>query len=131
MCKTEGLIRAVTVCKTEGLIRASVHEENELGEPVIIQGSADGWDHDKLWLLIQAGAEVNASCGPGKSTALLAAGKLGRASTVKALADLQADVNHAANDGKTAVMLAAQGGHAETVRLLADKADCLPLLSFQ
>ena len=68
---------AVTLCKAEGLIRASVHEENEIGEPVIIQGSADGWDHDKLWLLIQAGAEVNASCGPGKSTALLAAAKLG------------------------------------------------------
>ncbi len=111
---------AVTVCKAEGLIRASVHEENELGEPVIIQGSADGWDHDKLWLLIQAGAEVNASCGPDKSTALIEAAQLGRASTVKALAGLQADVNHADNYGSTALRHAAAGGHAETVRLLAE-----------
>jgi hypothetical protein len=45
---------AVTLCKAEGLIRTSVHEENELGEQVIIQGSADGWDHAKMWLLLHA-----------------------------------------------------------------------------
>ena len=49
---------AETLCS---LIRASVLEENELGEQVIIQGSANGWDYDKLWLLVRAGADVHVS----------------------------------------------------------------------
>ena len=45
---------AVKLCKAEGLIRASVHEKNALGEQVIMQGSSDGWDYYKLWLLVLA-----------------------------------------------------------------------------
>ena len=54
---------AVTLCKAEGLIRASVQEENELGEQVIVQSAAEGWDHDKLWLLVRAGADIDAPSG--------------------------------------------------------------------
>ena len=46
------------------------------------------------------------------------AGLAGHSETVRELHGLGADVNAVANDGMTAVMLAAQGGHSETVREL-------------
>jgi hypothetical protein len=44
---------ALALCRAEGLVRVPVDEVNEAGEPIIVQGAADGWDHhdDKLWLL--------------------------------------------------------------------------------
>jgi hypothetical protein len=121
MDTTERTSLATTLCKAEGLIMASVHEENEIGEQVIAQGAADGWDYDKLWLVIQAGGDVN---GDSKVTPIVAAAKTGRTSTVRALGALGADVNQAAGNGTTALMGAAIGGHADAVKLLAElKAD--------
>jgi hypothetical protein len=42
---------ASALCRAEGLIRASGDEANEAGEPIIVQGAADGWDHGKHWLM--------------------------------------------------------------------------------
>jgi uncharacterized protein len=109
---------ALSLCKAEGLIRASVDEQNELGEQVILQGSADGWDYDKLWLLVRAGADVNGSEGAGVPLSKSAVS--GRTRTVKALAELKANVNNVEADGSTALFGAAVGGHTETVKLLVD-----------
>jgi hypothetical protein len=72
------------LCRAKGLIRASVDKANEAGEPIIVQGAADGWDHDKLWLMQCAGADVN-SAGSSflKMTPLMIAGFCGRAATVR------------------------------------------------
>jgi ankyrin repeat protein len=119
---------ALALCRAEGLIRASVDEVNEAGEPIMVQGAADGWDHDKLWLLQCAGADVNSVSSSGQQwTPLMIAGFCGRAATVRALVDLQADVNQTNANMESALSLAAFAGHADVVRLVVElKADVNP-----
>ena len=111
---------AVTLCKAEGLIRASVQEENELGEQVIVQGAAEGWDHDKLWLLVRAGADIDAPSGTKGMNPLMASAMSGRTSTVRALAELGANIDYENDEGETALMYSSGIGHAEVVKLLAE-----------
>jgi ankyrin repeat protein len=119
--------RALALCRAEGLVRASVDEVNEAGEPIMVQGAADGWDHDKLWLLQCAGADVNsASSSESRMTPLMSSASCGRAATVRALVDLQAAVNQTTHED-SALSWAAFAGHTDVVRLLVDlKADVNP-----
>ena len=114
---------AIHLCKVQGLLKVSVDEKNEMGESRMMQGSADGWDRDKLWLLQLAGANVNAdnhgTVARPELTPLMAASLGGCISTVKALVDLGADVNVESETGVTAMGFAAMGGCAETVKALA------------
>lgn len=70
-------------------------------------------------ILIDAGADVNATTEDGQ-TALMLASQNGHQEIVNILIDAGADVNATAEDGQTALTLASQNGHQEIVNILID-----------
>ncbi|KAG8539619.1 hypothetical protein GDO81_020628, partial [Engystomops pustulosus] len=65
----------------------------------------------------------------GGQTALMLGVSHGRSDMVKVLLDCGADVNLAAEDGETALIIACQVGNVELVRLLLSHPNCDPELT--
>lgn len=110
---------AYELCKMKNLIAVSINEMNELGESTLIQLSAEGADYRTLRLLVDAGADLNATDRWGR-TALMKAANAGHTETVKALMqfDPKPEINARSIDGNTAITFAAQHGRLETVQQL-------------
>jgi hypothetical protein len=111
------------ICQLMNLVTESIAEVNELGETRLLQVAADGKAIKTLQLLVDAGADVDASRPDGVTATWLAA-QFGHRSTLVALVELKASVNQAAHDGATPLYIAAQGGHIECIEKLIElKAD--------
>ena len=111
--------RSLRLLKTRGWVADSVEEVNELGENRLMAAAAEG-KTSVLQLLVDASASVNGARPKDGVTAMWLAAQFGQTDTVKALADLKADVNQVANDGASPVYIAAQGGNWECIKQLAE-----------
>lgn len=78
-------------------------------------------DLEKLTLLLEAGANVNAISAEGKSALLLAAAQKRALPSVKLLLRKGAQVNQQDKRGGTALLMAARNGDVETLQLLLER----------
>ena len=101
-------------------------EKKKLGKALFEEVVAPKTSLEKVRSLIDAGADVNvedveAQIGDSKFTSTLrAAVGLRKIEIVKLLLEAGANVNATAEDGWTALMLAARNGHVEIVNLLLE-----------
>jgi ankyrin repeat protein len=79
------------------------------------------FDPEKLALLLEAGANVNAISAEGKSALLLAAAQKRALPTVRLLLRKGAQVNQQDKRGGTALLMAARNGDVETLQLLLER----------
>ncbi|MBI1761137.1 MAG: ankyrin repeat domain-containing protein [Acidobacteria bacterium] len=78
-------------------------------------------DPEKLALLLESGAKVNAVSAEGKSALLLAAAQKRALPAVKLLLRKGAQVNQQDKRGGTALLMAARNGDVETLQLLLER----------
>ena len=69
---------------------------------------------------VRAGADIDAPSGTEGMNPLMASAMSGRTSTVRALAELGANIDYENDERETALMYASGVGHAEVVKLLAE-----------
>jgi len=93
-------------------------EINERNTALI--AAAENGDAESVRLLLDAGADMNATNNDG-DTALILAAVQGHAEIVRLLLDRGANVEATDSDGYTAFIVAAASSHAEIVRLLLDR----------
>ena len=114
--------------------RADVHAESARGVTALLMAAEEGCV-DAIRALHAAGASLDESSSQEANnepslnlrkatTALLSASMNGHAAAVRALLNLNADVNHGNDAGGSALMAACKGGHVEVVhQLIARGAD--------
>ena len=105
---------ALRLCELMGLVQFSPNECNELGESSLIQAAADNCSVDALRLLIQAGADLNASTSDSITAAFRAA-QYGHPECLKVLVHARADISIVNNVGASPLLVAAQNGHADCI----------------
>jgi hypothetical protein len=115
---------SLQLLKNRSWIIESVHEENELGENRLMTAAAEGRECKVLRLLVDASANVNIGRNKDAVTPIWLAAQFGHSDTVRALIELNANLNQCAIDGASPVYIAAQGGNRDCIKILADaKAD--------
>lgn len=72
-------------------------------------------------LLLERGSDVNATIETNRNSALTLASFQGHHEVVSLLLDYKANIEHRTKSGSTAMMEAAQGGHAEVAKVLLDR----------
>ena len=72
-------------------------------------------------LLLERGSDVNATIETNRNSALTLASFQGHHEIVSLLLDYKANIEHRTKSGSTAMMEAAQGGHAEVAKVLLDR----------
>ena len=92
-------------------------QETERGDTLLTLAARHG-STEAVRLLLQEGANVNASNAKDGASALTVAIQSGHSSMVRMLLELKADAAQSASDGRTPLLLAAPQGQAEVVRLL-------------
>ena len=96
--------------------RANINQQNNKGHTALILAcNSETPNNDLVRLLIQSGADISIKDSELQRTALMLAAGRGHTSIVQYLLDEGAPVNTQGVDGVTALMLASEYGHSETV----------------
>jgi ankyrin repeat protein len=98
---------------------ADVNERDQLGIPVIVNAACRG-SNQFIDILLNSGADINASVGLSGRTALMCAVEWKRIETVKLLIEVGADLEMADNQGNTPLMIAKSNGSEEIIELLME-----------
>merc|ERR1719305_2029173 len=85
--------------------------------PALLQGAFRG-HREVCGILLDAGAEIDATSPDGSMTAVMEAASFGREEVVELLVERRADVNWSNEKGFNAATLACRYGHAGTVAKL-------------
>jgi len=97
---------------------ADPNGKNDSGVAALIPGT-DNFETARL--LVEAGADVNASTGAGDSALIVAARRAGAARVVGYLLDKGADIKASTKDSATALHRAAESGDVDVLKLLVDR----------